>query len=222
MSDNVKFFEENKYVVIPQALTGPIQPVLYEYVRDSAHRCKLIESDYSDRFPKLDHRGRPIREHEFGHFKDDQTMGDFVKYGDLLFDVLLLLLQRDVETATGLDLVPTYSYFRLYSKGTELRKHDDRKACEISISLCLGYTGEMWPLYMDQTPIYMKPGDMVIYRGLEIPHWRKPLEGEYHAQVFMHYNDVNGPIGTEWSYDTRPFIGLPTDLTDEDVWLQDN
>ena len=102
-NDNVKFFEENKYVKIPQALKGPIKPVLYEYVRSSAHRCKLILADY----PKF------YRPYEYGSFFDDQTKGGYVKYGDLIFDVLLLLFQPDVEKATGLELVPTYSYFRL-------------------------------------------------------------------------------------------------------------
>ena len=201
MNDNVKFFEENKYVKIPQALSGPIKPLLYEYVRAAEFRCKLIQRDYSNIWNK----------HTYGSYRDGQTKGDFVKYGDLLFETLALLLQKDVENATALDVVFTYAYFRLYSKGTDLKKHQDRNACEISISLCLGYTGEQWPLYMEETPVYMKPGDMVIYRGLDIAHWRKPLEGEFHAQVFLHYNDINGPYGKENFYDKRPFIGLPYD-----------
>ena len=50
---------------------------------------------------------------------------------------------------------------------------------------------------------------MVIYKGIDLVHWRNPLEGENHAQAFLHYNDVNGPFGKENHYDGRRFIGMP-------------
>ena len=200
---NLKFFEENKYVKIPQVLKGLIKPLLYGYVGASAQRCKLIQSEYPDLY----------RNFHYGAFCDPQVEGPHSKYGDLIFDVLGLILQKYVENITGLNLVFTYSYFRLYTKGTELPLHGDRESCEISISLCLGYSGDQWPLYMNGTPVYMEPGDMVIYRGEDIPHWRKSLEGEYHAQAFLHYNDINGPYGEENLYDKRPSIGMPYDKT---------
>ena len=40
--------------------------------------------------------------------------------------------------------------------------------------------------------INLKPGDGVIYQGCEVEHWREPYEGDYHAQVFLHYVDANG------------------------------
>ena len=50
---------------------------------------------------------------------------------------------------------------------------------------------------------------MVIYRGCEVEHYRKPLEGKQQAQIFLHYTDKNGPYGKQYSFDGRPFVGLP-------------
>ena len=63
-----------------------------------------------------------------------------------------------------------------------------------------GYEGEQWPIYMNGTPLYQEPGDLVIYRGCEIEHHRKPLKGKNQAQVFLHYNNKNGPYGEENNY----------------------
>ena len=40
---------------------------------------------------------------------------------------------------TGLNLKPTYSYWRLYKTGDVLKRHKDRPSCEVSTTLCLGY-----------------------------------------------------------------------------------
>ena len=55
-------------------------------------------------------------------------------YGDPAFDGLLEYLRPRVEKHSGLRLLPTYSYFRLYKRGDVLRRHHDRKACEKSQS----------------------------------------------------------------------------------------
>ena len=207
-------FEKNKYVSIPKALDGQILDFMYSYIQIFAERLDAIVEHIPKYYTKEEHGFIELRKIGYESFS---------KYGDILAETLLLSIKKNIEDRIGLELIPTYGFFRLYKKGNDLELHKDRNSCEISLSLCIGYEeGEQWPLYINETPIYQEPGDMVIYRGLDIPHWRKPLEGEYHAQVFMHYNDLNGPIGTLWAYDTRPFIGLPTDLTDEDVWLQDN
>ena len=131
--------------------------------------------------------------------------------GDMLAETLLLSIKKNIEDRIGLELIPTYGFFRLYKKGNDLELHKDRNSCEISLSLCIGYEeGEQWPLYINETPIYQEPGDMVIYRGCEVEHYREPYEGKQQAQVFLHYVDKNGPYGgEEFIYDGRPFVGLP-------------
>jgi hypothetical protein len=60
--------------------------------------------------------------------------------------------------------------------------------------------------------IKLKPGDMLVYRGNLLEHWRNDFEGENCGQVFLHYNDINTSGAQENIYDTRPDVGLPSDF----------
>jgi hypothetical protein len=132
-------------------------------------------------------------------------------YGDPYMEELLERLIPAVEKITSLRVFPTYSYFRVYKRGDVLKRHTDRKSCEVSVSLTLGYLSETaWPLWIEgplgATAIEMNPGDAVVYRGIDCPHWREAFNGEFAAQVFMHYVDQNGPQA-EWKFDKRRHIG---------------
>ena len=60
----------------------------------------------------------------------------------------------------------------------------------------------------NEIPLHLETGDMIIYKGCEIEHWREPFKGNNHAQVFLHYNQKNGKFNIE--NDGRPFLGLPS------------
>ena len=97
--------------------------------------------------------------------------------------------------------------------GNELKRHIDRPSCEISATLNLG--GDMWPIYLKNIKgvskqVKLNPGDLLIYSGSDLEHWRDPFEKEMCGQVFFHYNDANGMHGEQNRYDTRPHLGLPT------------
>jgi hypothetical protein len=138
-------------------------------------------------------------------------------HGALAFDKLLETCLPYFEQASGLKLYPTYSYARLYNQqGEELKNHRDRPACEISATLTLGFDGDVWSIYMgddqDKTvnvsKIDMAIGDAVMYRGMDKWHWREPyVEGQWQAQVFLHYVDADGPHA-EWKYDKRESLGI--------------
>jgi hypothetical protein len=53
------------------------------------------------------------------------------------------------------------------------------------------------------------PGDILIYRGDKLEHWRERFKGNTCVQVFLHYNDLNGPYKDSLKYDSRPFLGIP-------------
>ena len=93
-----------------------------------------------------------------------------------IYNHIIYYLQPIMEKETNLKLKPIYSYNRIYLGGSELKKHVDRKACEISASITLKYFYEdpnyKWPLCMGDTPVVINTGDGVIYKGCEIPHWR--------------------------------------------------
>jgi hypothetical protein len=145
---------------------------------------------------------------------DGQVLEAFSQYADPVMETLLLSLVPLMEKNTGLELDPTYSYFRIYRPGNDLKIHTDRPACEISATLCFNYEYHddnfYWPIYMESTEIKQKPGDLAIYKGCEIEHYRNLFYSQrddvWHVQGFFHYVDKNGP-NKDWKFDRREFIG---------------
>jgi hypothetical protein len=146
-------------------------------------------------------------------------------HGLAQLDELLERLTPVVCEASGKNLVPTYSYARMYVNGEVLAKHRDRPACQYSVTLCLGMDAKPWPIFMaplannsSGTPFdagggetqYMgKPssvelgvGDGVLYLGMDMVHYREPFEGEWQAQVFLHWVDADGDYASQ-KYDGR-------------------
>lgn len=144
---------------------------------------------------------------------DSQIDNAHSKYADPLMESLLLKLHPIMETETGLSLYPTYSYYRIYRNGDELKYHTDRPSCEISATLSFDYEytnkNFKWPIFMNGTPIDLNPGDIALYKGCEIPHWREKLHADnddWHVQGFFHYVDKNGAF-TAHRFDQRSSIG---------------
>ena len=163
-----------------------------------------------------------------GTWNDEQVPNTFSVYGDPAFDTLLMKVLPVMREQTGLDVLPTYSYARVYKKGDILKRHKDRPSCEISTTLNLG--GDPWPIFMDTTgsdnvideyknihkpnapegiKIDLEVGDMLIYEGCKLEHWREPFEGEHCGQVFLHYNNKNGEFKDINIFDGRDKLGTP-------------
>lgn len=214
------FFGSKGWVKISNFIDPDTAKLLYHHVQLEAQRLTYVD----EKFGKENYNAGI-----WGTFYDTYTMGDFCKYGDPIFDALLDVSTEKISELTGLDLIPNYTYHRLYTTGTELEKHIDREACEISITMCLGYDISNvdqntypdfdWPMFikdpqMGDLPIHLKPGDMLIYRGEDLYHWREPFIGKNHAQVFMHYNVKGGKHDDGTKYDSRPILGLPPSFRD--------
>jgi hypothetical protein len=207
-----EFFEQNKYLVIRNFISSDTALLLYQY--------SLIQTAAVDY--KIFYDRDNYNQDWDGTFNDGQvTLGAFTKYGDPIMDSLLLLSLDPIKKYTGLLLNPNYSYWRLYQKGNVLERHKDRPSCEISSTLCLGYNVSNvdqvrypdynWPIWVQtengNMPVSLGPGDLLIYRGCDIDHWREEFLGLNHTQVFLHYSDANGPYNTR--NDGRPGLGLP-------------
>jgi len=153
---------------------------------------------------------------ELQDFNPDKTqvVGAHAKYADPLMESLLLHVHPLMEKATGLSLYPTYSFYRVYRNGDVLEPHKDRPSCEISTTVCFGYSYDdseySWPIIMDGNAVDMKPGDIVVYRGVDLEHSRDeftPPKDDWHVQAFLHYVDVNGPFA-DYKFDRRDSVGL--------------
>jgi|TARA_R100001198_G_C5143021_1_gene155950 hypothetical protein len=137
---------------------------------------------------------------------EQNNIGDTYFYGDPIMDSLMLKKQSLMEKETGKKLLATYSFWRTYTKFAILKKHTDRPACEISVTILIGSDKTKWPIYMDGNPLDLERGDAAVYLGCEVEHWREEFEGDHQFQTFLHYVDAEGN-NKEHYMDKRKFWG---------------
>ena len=201
-------FKKNKYIVIKQAIDKNLALFLYNYFymkRQVLDTC--LNERYISPFETL------LGEYEKA---DQQVPNTYSSYSDIAIETLMLKCQPDMEKATGLKLYPAYTYSRIYKKGDELKRHKDRFSCEISTTMNLG--GNPWPIYLEPSgkegmkgiKIDLKPGDMLVYSGCELEHWREKFKGKDCVQVFLHYNNRKTSGSKDNMFDKRPHLGLPS------------
>tara|TARA_B100000242_G_scaffold284681_1_gene248263 strand:+ start:1046 stop:1594 length:549 start_codon:yes stop_codon:yes gene_type:complete len=110
------------------------------------------------------------------------------------FEELKEKVRKFIETKININLVSTFTYSRIYRNGEILKKHIDRKACEYSATLTLDYSGNNpWNFFIkdsNEISIEIDRGDILIYKGMEIPHWREKLVDDWQTQVFLHYTPI--------------------------------
>ena len=212
-------FKTKKYQVIRGALSRELANFIFNYM--------MLQRDAVD-FMVKNNKVNPWNPF-IGTRKDKQIPGTYAKYADWVMETLLQYMRPIMKSKTGMDLIPTYSYTRLYEKGNTLHRHKDRPSCEISTTLHLG--GDPWPIYIDPTGtnnilsgfetttvvkpgapkgvrVDLKVGDMLLYSGCDLEHWREPFEGNVCSQVFLHYNHANGPFAKTNLLDGRPMLGV--------------
>lgn len=143
----------------------------------------------------------------FDSFDFTNDNGDTRFYADPIMESLMINKKQLMEKETGLELLCTYAFWRMYTKNADLKKHKDRPACEISVTVMIGSDGTSWPIYMDGKEFNLTAGDAAVYLGCEVEHWREEFKGDWHAQTFLHYVDKNGK-NKEWEKDKRLTYGL--------------
>ena len=196
---------KNNYKVIKQAISKELADFVYSYFLT---KRQVARTFFDDRYIS------PFN-NDWGVWNDPQVPETYSHYSDIAMETLLEKLVEPMSKETGLNLIPTYSYARIYKKGDVLKRHKDRYSCEVSMTMNLG--GDPWPIYLEPSgetdkegiKVDLEPGDALIYRGCEVEHWREAFEGENCGQVFLHYNDASGQNAEKNRYDTRPFLGLP-------------
>tara|TARA_R100000152_G_C6761999_1_gene186197 strand:+ start:486 stop:1112 length:627 start_codon:yes stop_codon:yes gene_type:complete len=193
-------FKSNKYLVIKNAIDSNIASLLYKYLLNKRKVAKkYFEVNYISQFNS-----------DYGVWNDDQVPNTYSVYGDIMMDTLLQDIQEKIEKNISIKLYPTYSYARVYKQGDILERHKDRPSCEISATLNLG--GDVWSIFLqskNKQEIVLESGDLLIYSGCELEHWREEFTGSDCGQVFLHYNKYKSKEENINLYDGRPFLGLP-------------
>jgi hypothetical protein len=147
-------------------------------------------------------------------FNDGQVERSYSGYGVLPSEALLDMATASISKQIGIPLWPTYTYSRIYVAGARLERHRDRPSCEISGTLTVDYKAERpWPIFVRDragrdVELCLERGDLLMYRGTELMHWRDPFEGEYQLQVFLHFVERGGPYDSH-KFDKRPHLGAP-------------
>jgi hypothetical protein len=151
-------------------------------------------------------------------FGDEQSPNSFSAYSLPCFESLSLILNEKMNEITNLKLFPTYTYARIYYEGAILKPHTDRPSCEYSTTICIDST-DLWEFYIkgkdDETKILkLNPGDMCVYSGCELEHWREPYKGDQQIQCFLHYVNSNGPY-KDYKFNKRPMMGILSKISKE-------
>ena len=198
-------FKKNKYSVLKNAINKEMADFCFAYFLNKSKVARfLFDKKYISPFTEY-----------WGVWNDAQVPNTYSIYADTVMETLLQKVKPIMEKKSGVNLIETYSYARIYKKGDELERHKDRYSCEISTTLNLG--GDDWPIYLEPSgrtgqagiKVDLKPGDMLIYSGCDLEHWREEFTGKNCGQVFLHYNKAGSKMAKQNQFDKRPFIGLP-------------
>ena len=210
-------FQYKKYQIIKNAISYELANFIFNYFLLKRDAVKFLYQNNITYDNSL-----------LGTWTDQQVPNTYSCYADPVMETLMMKVLPKMQQETGLQLIPTYSYARLYKKGDILKRHKDRPSCEISTTLNLG--GDPWSIFIDGTgadtvineyknihkpnapkgtKVLLEVGDMLVYSGCELEHWREPFEGNTCGQVFLHYNHVNGPFASKNKFDGRPMLGVP-------------
>jgi len=199
-------FKKDGYQVIRKAISKELADFCYEYLLNKRNVARhMFDTKYISPFTLY-----------FGIWNDPQVPETYSQYADIVMETLLQKVKPIMEKESGIKLSETYSYTRVYKKGDVLERHKDRYSCEISTTMHLG--GDEWSIFLEPSgevgkkgfEINLKPGDMLMYRGCDLEHWREAFEGKDCGQVFLHYNDASSEDAEANKFDGRPMIGLPS------------
>jgi hypothetical protein len=158
--------------------------------------------------------------------EEGQVSGSLARYSYPPYNTIHSQIRLKVEKEIGKKLYNTYYYDRFYFPGQELKKHADRDACEISVTFHISTNLKTpWPIWIktpdiytdikktgilkkgEERSVFLNPGDAMVYKGCERPHWRdampteytrtwygrkKEKDGLYYHQVFFHYVLADG------------------------------
>lgn len=150
------------------------------------------------------------------YLDDSKTYGC---YSDPLSLSILESLTEEISKIMNTEVLPSYSYSRVYTKGSKLISHRDRESCEISLTVSLydSNNGDVKYLHIadkdenqcnkeDILSIPFSVGDGLLFFGSDDTngyyHWRDTVESDYILQTFLHYVKTNGKFSHnsfEWT-----------------------
>lgn len=171
--------EQNNFLLVPSFINQERAQVLNSWLLSELNAGRLIDDPRSN----------------YGLF--GKAYQDAIPFLELLCEK-----RNEVSDLVEESVLPTYTFCMVYGPNSQLIRHLDRPACEISLTVHLGSDAK-WPIFIkkptgEEAPFDLNPGDAVIYLGCRAEHWREKFIGQYYSQVFLHYVRSKGP--NAWAY----------------------
>lgn len=185
---------------------------LYEVVRGAVTPEQLQHMDIEfELIKKLQYMQGGQSEENKSMFGDSQVTNSFAYYSALCFEALSLQLQPLMEQITGKELYPTYTYARIYYNGATMAIHKDRPSCQFSSTVNISIDEDPWEIWFEtlngeHKAVKLWPGDLIVYKGDTLNHWRDAYQGQRQTQAFLHYVDKFGNY-RDYKWDHRPYLG---------------
>jgi hypothetical protein len=168
MTANVETFSKNKFVIVRNFLNPDLVKFLASYFQRAEGGIEAI-------------------------FERDWT--SLNAHSDACGDTVMYFIKPAIEENTGLELLPTYSFVRMYRKGDSLGRHKDGKQNQISCTMCIERDAD-WPLGISDGDkdhsVILEPGDAVIYQGYAVEHWRDKFSGNRQVQLITAFVEKGG------------------------------
>ena len=111
----VYYFQKKKYLAVDNFVDADVAKIISE---------EYLEKAKQDTEDELNDSQCPLNSKAW--------------YGQPKCEYLMVDCLPKMEALTGLKLLPTYTYMRVYGPGEELHYHTDRPSCEISVTVNLG------------------------------------------------------------------------------------
>lgn len=210
------FFESNGYLILPKVINFDD-----EFKQENQ---KIINSREKN-LGILSYRNKSdieIRETDQTSLTNKNCSS---RYKHPLYEKIHYFLKEKIENILEKKIYPTFYFDRVYMPNSELKPHTDRNSCEISVTLHIKTNlKKPWLIYFRdyqnmEVGIDLLPGDAILYKGIDLLHWRNPLptrhndiyskvrkcfniaDDTYYHQAFFHYVLSDGPnIQHSWDY----------------------
>ena len=181
-NQNYRNFKENGYYVIKKAISNDLLNVISNYYHRLVECAKLHKEDYF--YPDA-------------QVPDAYTIPSNERFSELNRSILNIFTNKFNKFLIDEKVHPTFSYSRYYLKGNILSPHTDVTPCELSATLTIDFD-KPWPIFIKDyngkiQKVTMDKGDVMLYHGCDLQHWREELTGEFAIQIFLHYVTVDNP-----------------------------
>ena len=142
-------------------------------------------------------------------FSDPVVKHSFSYYAPLCFEILYPRIMPRCEEILNKKMIPSFSYARILYEGAKMEKHVDRNSHSMACTITFEIDKEPYDFWLtdlegNDVALKLYPGDMCLFNGAKLVHWRNTYTGKKCIQATLGFADeeIN-------RYDGRKLLGAP-------------